>query len=499
MKKLVLIISIVLLNFTQAAFCQTESQSDSEKSTYGYEQLLCDYLAHDLELQKLTIEVEKAALAFKKTKIEQGIDVTLSSGTMTFYSGSAGTNISVKPSAKISVPSAKNLSVTASTDYQHKTSTKTNELKDTKLALSLDLISSTEAQSKIKVIKSEREYLEAKRKLQSAALSAEKSFYQELKNLLNSINTIFTNLHDVYTDTINFEKLKAQGYSSASSTYRLAEMKVSSGRHTIDSAVHKLRHDFVVFYKKCGITVSMEGEREFLKFIPSDIPDVDGVKFSSYDKEKFSEIEKANWTYTINSMERKADKNFSFGVNGGYTFANSTTKSDTVNAGIDTSWNGLGLNLGVSVPVGKKDFTPAFTVGASVNLNSFLTNSIKTQTYKLTEKQELLDIDTANENYETSVIDFDQQLENLEWEKTTLEENFLLYQRNEVDLKKYYDMGIVTQSEYLSARNNRLLYQVKKIINEIDMILYNNNVQSKFVDLDLDSDNTAEEQNDKEA
>ena len=458
---------------------------DAAEKKYGFNELLCGYLEHDFELKKLTIEAQKSKLALENAKINEGFDVTLSTGTMTFYTGSGSGDFSVKPSAKISVPSAKNLSVNASADYKYDGSSETSDLRDGKIGVSFDIISPVQEQSRIEILKKEREVLEAKRKIYNSALSAEKNFYQEMKSLLSSINSVYTNLQDVYTDTLSFEKIKAQGYTSSSSTYRLAEMKVLSGRHTIETAVHKIRHDFVVFYKKCGIDLSMDNERDFLKFIPDDIPQLEGLKFTSFDKEKYKEIENAKWINKINSLARKADKNFSLGLNAGYTFENSATKTDTIDAGISTTWNGLGVNCGISFPTGTDEFTPAFTLGATVNLNSFRTRAIKEETYTLTEKQELIDIDTANEDYETSIIDFDQQLDNILWEKGSVAENFLLYQKNEEDLEKYYKMGIVTQSEYLSAMNNRLLYQVKIIINTIDMILYNNSVQSNFVDIDI--------------
>ena len=70
-----------------------------------------------------------------------------------------------------------------------------------------------------------------------------------------------------------------------------------------------------------------------------------------------------------------------------------------------------------------------------------------------------------------------------DWNKRK-EELLDLYQKNETDLKKYYSYGIVSESEYLAAKNNRQLYEVKTKINQLEFILYNNDIRSKFVDLD---------------
>ncbi|MGN0738846.1 MAG: hypothetical protein ACI4LX_01580 [Treponema sp.] len=475
----------LLFNFFNLFSGENINDSSAEDKKYFCEDLLCGYLEHDLELQKLTLGVAKSELSLEQTKINQGFDISISTGTMTFYTGSseAGSTITVKPSLTAKIPAAKNISATVSTDYQYKTSTKTNELKDTKFSVSFDALSQTEALSKITLMKSERELVEAKRKLQTAALSAEKKFYTELEDILVSINNIFTYFQEVYTDRLNLEKLKAQGYSSSSSTYRIAEMKVLTGEHDIDTAIHNLKLDFIVFYQHCGINVEFENERNFLSFIPENIPVVESLNFTDFEKDKYSEIESANWTYKINELTRKADKYFSLGFNAGYTMKNSTTKTDTVDAGVSTTIAGVGLNCGISVPVGLNDFTPAFTVSASLSPNAFRTKNITMQQYELTASQELLDIAAAEQNYETAVIAYNQSASNLKWEKESVAENFSLYQKTEADLEKYFKMGIVTESEYLTARNNRQLYEVKIIINRLEYILYNNDLKSQFVDL----------------
>lgn len=462
----------------------TDDGSDSSFFNYTVDELLCSYLENDLELQKLTLEVEKSRLALDSTKLEQGFDVTLSTGTMTFYTSSSGTVINVKPSVKAELKKINNLAASVSTDFQVKTNTSTNSLKDTKFLLSMDIFSQAEVLQKVALLKSERTLLESQRKLQSVALSTEKKFYNELENLLNQINSIYTYRQDLFTDSLSFDKIKAQGYNKTSATYRLAEMKVLTGEHNIQTAIHSLNHDIIVFYMHCGKSITINDSEDFLKFIPSNIPEVQALKFIDFPKEKYSEIEKAQWTHTINSLTRKADKFFSLGVNGGYTMNNSTTESDTIDAGLSTTIGGVGLNAGVSVPLGRDDFTPAFTLSCSVSPNSFIKRSITEKTYSLTDRQEVFDIKTAEQNYNTAVVDYRQSLINLKWEKDSVKDSFDLYQKNEEDLLKYYKMGIVTQSEYYSAMNNRQLYEVKMIINKIKFIVYNNDVKSQFVDLE---------------
>lgn len=478
---------------TNVTFAEITEESQ-DATQVSIDTLLSGYLIQDNALRKLALDVEKSQLSYKETKINNGLDITLSSGTMTFYTGPSGNSVSIKPSVTAKLPSVKNLSASVSTSYEKKTdvmyNTKTNQpvnddgWKDTKFKLGLDIISSDDAKAKLNIVKSERSLFETRKQLEAKALESEKKFYTNLENILTKINSLYTSLQTVYKDELDFEKIKAQGYTSSSSTYRLAQMKVMSGKHDAESTIHTLKHDIVVFYKDCGFDIEIENENDFLKYIPADIPQVEPLLFTDFDRESYKEIENAKWTNDYNSLTRKADKYFTLGVNGGYTIANSTTKTDTADIGLSSTIGGVGLNMGVSLPITDVDFTPAYTMSATINPNKFLTRSITKQQYSIAEKQELIDIENAEKNYETAIVDFEEKLNNINWEISSVNESFELYAQNEADLKKYYNMGIVTQSEYLSAKNNRQLYEVKKTINKIDLILYNNEIKNKFYSKD---------------
>lgn len=487
---------LVLGGIFTGAFSQDNNDSSVTKKDnqsipeISIDTLLSGYLIQDNTLRKLALDVEKSQLSLKETKINNGLDITLSSGTMTFYAGPSGNSVSIKPSVTAKLPAAKNLSANVSTAYEKKTDVSVNARtgqpvkddgwKDTKFKLGIDIISSDDAKAKLNIVKSERSLFETRKLLEAKALESEKNFYTNLENILTKVNSLYTSLQTVYKDELDFEKIKAQGYTSSSSTYRLAQMKVMSGKHDAESTIHTLKHDIVVFYKDCGFDIEIENENDFLKYIPADIPEVIALDFESFDREQFKEIENAKWTNDFNSLTRKADKYFTLGVNAGYTIANSTTKTDTADVGLSSTIGGVGLNMGVSLPVTTQDFTPAYTLSATVNPNKFLTRSITKQQYALTEKQELIDIENAEKNYETAIVDFEEKLNKINWETSSVNESYELYAQNESDLQKYYKMGIVTESEYLSAKNNRQLYEIKKTINKIDMILYNNEIKSKF-------------------
>ena len=455
----------------------------ANETKFDCAQLLNSYLEHDLTLQKLIIEVSKSELNLKLSKIENGFDISLSTGNMIFYPGNASSDsqITMKPSISAKIPSVKNLTASVSTEYEYKSSSGKNELENTKIAFSVDAISSEELLSKISILKSERSLLEAKRLFQTSSLAAENRFYTELKSILLHINDIFTYFQTLYTDKLHLETLKAQGYSASSSTYRVQEMKVSSGEHDIETALHNLRLEFIVFYQHCGIKIDFTDEKKFMDFVPENIPVVEALSFSDYDKENFSEIENAKWVHKINEMIRASDNFFSLGVNAGYTVKNSSTSSDTLDAGISVAVGGVSLGSALSFPLGLEGFSPAVSVSMAVSPNSFRKKSITKEQNSLSSKQEQLDIQEAYDDYETSLIAYNQTCVNLEWEKNSVAENFALYKKNESDLYKYYKDGIVSESEALSAKNNRQLYEIKILINRLEYILYNNEVLSEFV------------------
>ena len=448
------------------------------------QELLLSYLENDIELQKLTLSAQKAQLSEESVKIDNGFDISLSSGTVTIKTDKTGTKISARPKAEIDVIPAGNLVLKGETNLTQSSTEKTSsetKLSDTTISASIDIISDKNSSRKVSLMKAERSRIEAERAVKTRAIAAEKEFYTELKNLLNSINSIIKSQSSLYSDTINFEQTKAKGYSTSSSTYRLAQMKVVSDTHSVNSGIKDFINDYIVFYKKCGFDIQISEEIDFMTLVPSDIQNVDPLNAETFNKEDYTKLESANWNHTINSIERKAKRNFSLSANGGYTIDNSTTKSDTVNAGLSSTYRGLTLGAGVELPVGVKDSNPVFSVSASISLNSFRKASITTKTNELAEEQELLDIQSAETSYITYLITAKQNLEQLLWEQNTTMESYDMYEELEKDLAAWYKNGVISESEYLSAKTNYNQYKVQTIINKINLLIYNDEVKSNFV------------------
>ena len=90
---------------------------------FGFEKistqdLFYSYLKNDSELKNLTIEAEKAQLALKSSKIENGFCVNLTSGSVILKTTGQNSTLSVK-SAGVSgqIPQASNLTISATSNY----------------------------------------------------------------------------------------------------------------------------------------------------------------------------------------------------------------------------------------------------------------------------------------------------------------------------------------------------------------------------------------------
>lgn len=138
------------------------------------------------------------------------------------------------------------------------------------------------------------------------------------------------------------------------------------------------------------------------------------------------------------------------------------------------------------MPVGGESNYPAITLSMSLTPNTFRKNSISKKQDALTEEQELLAIETAETEYETKVVETQQKLDSLLWEQKTIEQNLLMYEELEKDMASMYKQGFTSESEYLSAKTNLNSYILKKVMNQIDLIMYNDDVVMNFIPNDLE-------------
>ena len=68
----------------------------------------------------------------------------------------------------------------------------------------------------------------------------------------------------------------------------------------------------------------------------------------------------------------------------------------------------------------------------------------------------------------------------IKWSKQTNAKTFDMYKNLSDDMEKLFAQGIVRETEYLDALANKELYKFKLLMNDIDLIIYNNSTKLLF-------------------
>lgn len=453
---------------------------------------LADYLngwlENDRDIKNAALNLQKAQLSAENAAITNGFDINLSTGTMRLTLNGDKTSFTLSPQVEAKLSEVRNLSLSAGTDISISSDSK---ISNASLKAAIDILDTNKEKRQLSERKTLRSVLESKRNLENRIQTAEKSFYQNVKSLLKAHSSIISSQTSLYSDTVSFEKIKAQGYASTSSTYRLAEMKVRNAQHSIETSQRSLNHDYEIFLLKCSINPDKKGKSldtsfdEFLSIVSESFENLKIKNIEDYKKENYKDIEKALWDQEINSLSRNAEKNYALKGSAGYTFNNTNTKdgsgknSDSVDAGLSSYVLGMNINAGVSIPVNPAA-SPAFTAGISFNPNTLKKQKLTAKENIISEQGDVLSLETALHNYSITLADKKQSLEDLLWEKNSIEENLAMYTQTEKDMKKYLDYGIINQSEYLSAKTNKQKYESESLVNKLDMIIYNCEIESLF-------------------
>ncbi|MCH5295942.1 MAG: hypothetical protein J1F14_08610 [Treponema sp.] len=434
--------------------------------------LLAGYFRNHLDLQNLATEVELKMLAQKSTGISNGLSFSISSGTIILLPGTDVNSLVLEfsPSASVVIPQASNLSVSLSSTIDILSADE--KVSDTSLYISADIISGNSETRKINLLKAERNVLEAQRDLQNGFLSAEKEFYTNLRSLYLAAASITKAEKDLYDDQISFDEVKARGFTTSSSRYRAAQMAVLSDEHTIEISRRELEREIKIFASKCGVDYN---ESYAMDFLPADIPMVEAVDVLSFESDSYTKTERALWTRQINEMTRSANKSLTLSAGAGFTLSNDYTKSDTIDAGTNLTWNGTGLmfNTVISVPVAAQSAMPALSFGVSADPNAFRLKSITERQEDVERRQEEIAIQSARNDYATQVIAQQTSLEDIRWSKDMNTVSYQMYSELEADNATYYERGIITESEWRNSQVNKENYRIQCIINDIDLILYN--------------------------
>ncbi len=477
-------------------------------------ELLSGYLSNDLQLKKYTLEAQKKALALSSVKIDNGIDVSLSSGNVSITTDmSDSTKITFTPSVSAAVPQANNLSLDFSLPYTVEDGNKTVD--GGSLSVSVGIISDAAKKRNLSILEAERALLEAKRNVTDRAVSAEKEFYSALKSLYNYAITIQTKKNDLYDDTVDLKVLETQGYSKTSAKYRQASLQVDSDRRAVHEYERLFERETAIFAMKCGKTFTRssaaydekkeKGEapgnydpekagnlayESAMAFLPDSIPKVKAERIFEYDRNTYSKTESAAWDKYIGELTREADYDMTLTATGEYKFNSNTSGYDDAGGKLSFNWKGISASAGAYVPTGKNTFdsassfskndNPYFQFSLTLTPNEWRMAGISKQQDAIDAQIEDIAINDAHDDYEEEILAKVSTFHDIKWSERSYEEEYDMYTKLESDMAKWLEQGIVTENDYLDAKCSREKARLNIIINAIDLIIYNDEVKLLF-------------------
>ena len=102
------------------------------------------------------------------------------------------------------------------------------------------------------------------------------------------------------------------------------------------------------------------------------------------------------------------------------------------------------------------------------------------------ERLEQIAIDSAAEDYETDILDKVSTFHDLKWTQLSNKEEYETYTQLESDMAKWLRQGVVTENDYLDAKNDKEKARINILVNTIDFAVFNDEVKLLFTE-DADS------------
>lgn len=479
---------------------QTFAQNAAEDDYKRLYQFLAGYLAHDLELQKLSLTAQAKQLSLDSTKISSSLALSLSTGTVTIQSTDAGTTVTLSPNATLELPLQNDTAVSVKMPLTITSDSKT--VKNGTIELSTGIITGTAKTKRVTILQAERALLEAQRAAEDRALAAEKAFYTELKKLYGYAVTVIDEKNDLQDDDDSFRKLITQGYSKDSAKYRQSFLTLQHDVFDTVQAQRRLERETASFARRCNISydfpLTTEGStlaeieqayRAAIEFLPVALPQAEGLDVLSFPEEAYTETESATWSKYIAELKRAADCDLTLKATGTYTFNDTSANSDTIGAGLSLDWNGLTASAGVALPTGTKMLdaaeasdskNPLYTLSLGWSPQTLRQAKIDREQEKIDRKLEDIAIKSARDNYESDVFSKQTSLRDLMFSRHLYTEEVDMYTQLEKDMQKWYEQGIVSRADYFDTRDNRDKARLNLMINAAEVIIYNNETRLLF-------------------
>lgn len=472
----------VLFMFISSAWAQTDSVDSNSIEKY-----LDGYITNNLDLQELKLEVEEARANLDEIIIDNGVDVTASTGSSTITIADDDVELDVSPSVTVSIPKSKNTEITTSVPMTISSDSDTDTyFTGMGLSVSRDIISGTSDEYLLNIEYYERLLFEAQLAVETKEISLKSEFWEALYDIYTADKTMKEDSEDLYDNQIDFATVKAQGYSENSSTYRIAELEVKEDTFTVAKDERDLQTLLGAFAVDCGLH---PGDIKELPTIPNEYYSLKLVDFDNYNKDSYSDLEDAKQDYEYQSKLRSADSDFTLSAEAGYGYTgySDSSSNDTdddegneVSTELTATYGGFSTSVGISTLL-EEPTEPSLTFSFSYDFGNSKTEEINDRQNDIDERMELLAIDSADESWIEDNLDYTSTKATLLWTREQNEKQLSLYKEMYEDSVVWFEQGIIAETDLLQAKNS---YETKldtSILTIIDSIIYNFGIEKLFV------------------
>lgn len=454
-------------------------------SALSVEKLLMGYAENDIQLKELDIKLQQAMLEAQKTALENGVNIILSTGDMEFDFSSSGVGVSVSPELSLSLPSLNNTTITATTPVTISTSTSTR-FTDADVKVSTDIISDKAKNRKLTIEKAERTIEIARRTLENHVLAVETAFWKALQALFGFSAEVLKAQDDLISDQTDFDTIKVQGYSDLSTIYRTAELTARTAEYTVEEKQRLFEKNLAEFLLDCGFDV---GTLITLPELPAHVDKTELLEISDFDPALYAVLDESLWNADFNEKLRDADDNFVLSANAGYDHTNLTDssgnstrdKENSVNAGVNATWNGLSFGAGVSLPLEEPN-NPKLVLGLSWDMNEGKLSRLSDEEKQYATGLDNLAVEKAQDSWiqqlQTSLI----SAIDLDWQRQRNAEELALYEELYTDTQSWYAQGIVSALDLLQTKTNYEQALYKSNSTALDILIYNLELRQLFIE-----------------
>jgi hypothetical protein len=469
---------------------RSEPPDGSAQISLNAHDLLAGYLSRDIALAEQALALEEAKIRAGKTRLEQEINIQLSSGTMKMRFVPENSSFEFAPALTAEFPRVNDSSITATVPFAIDSNQARTE--NTAISVSTAIISAKGAQRQAELLTAERAVITAERAFKAQGFKSEKAFYGELQTVYESMSEMLSLLDAQYAKELDFASARAQGFSPLSAKYRTAGLEAASAKRAADEAERSFTRAVESFSRKCGRELKAANVLA-LRIDGADTPQ----NFDSFAKESFISIEEAAWQREAGEKTRQAKTRIELGASAGVTFNNtSIAKNTSVDGGLSLSWRGLSVTLGASIPLkntapndgaagnslnAQTQAAPVFQGTIKINPFDFKTAALDKQQDALSVQKELLAITKANDAYDDAAMQSQKKLSDILWRENERKIQAELYAELARDMEIWHERGVISETEYRKALTNNQKAQLALVQTALEKIIFNIDTTLAFI------------------